>query len=295
MLPVITTQQNDTMVLLTRPFFAQRDRQADRDLHAHGCMELSYVLSGTADHILQVGDSDVVRQKLTLGNYLLLDTAARHAYKNCSADFAVMNLLFHPAFLREGKEADAAKEDLNRLLLALFPQFPFDRLAENPVNRLYFDCDDSVQALVHLCHNASRRHYPAWECAVRHALSLILLQSLYSLDQGTSPRKTSIIDTVKAYVEEHYAEKLTLTEICAKHFYSVPYVSSRFKYLCGCSFEQFLRQVRVRHAGELLLSTTLSVGEIAEACGYTSSRAFRNAFSHVAGMAPLQFKRQYQK
>lgn len=295
MLPVITTQQNDTMVLLTRPFFAQRDRQADRDLHAHGCMELSYVLSGTADHILQVGDSDVVRQKLTLGNYLLLDTAARHAYKNCSADFAVMNLLFHPAFLREGKEADAAKEDLNRLLVALFPQFPFDRLAENPVNRLYFDCDDSVQALVHLCHNASRRHYPAWECAVRHALSLILLQSLYSLDQGTSPRKTSIIDAVKAYVEEHYAEKLTLTEICAKHFYSVPYVSSRFKDLCGCSFEQFLRQVRVRHAGELLLSTTLSVGEIAEACGYTSSRAFRNAFSHVAGMAPLQFKRQYQK
>lgn len=295
MLPVITTQQNDTMVLLTRPFFAQRDRQADRDLHAHGCMELSYVLSGTADHILQVGDSDVVRQKLTLGNYLLLDTAARHAYKNCSADFAVMNLLFHPAFLREGKEADAAKEDLNRLLLALFPQFPFDRLAENPVNRLYFDCDDSVQALVHLCHNASRRHYPAWECAVRHALSLILLQSLYSLDQGTSPRKTNIIDAVKAYVEEHYAEKLTLTEICAKHFYSVPYVSSRFKDLCGCSFEQFLRQVRVRHAGELLLSTTLSVGEIAEACGYTSSRAFRNAFSHVAGMAPLQFKRQYQK
>lgn len=295
MLPVITTQQNDTMVLLTRPFFAQRDRQADRDLHAHGCMELSYVLSGTADHILQVGDSDVVRQKLTLGNYLLLDTAARHAYKNCSADFAVMNLLFHPAFLREGKEADAAKEDLNRLLLALFPQFPFDRLAENPVNRLYFDCDDSVQALVHLCHNASRRHYPAWECAVRHALSLILLQSLYSLDQGTSPRKTSIIDAVKAYVEEHYAEKLTLTEICAKHFYSVPYVSSRFKDLCGCSFEQFLRQVRVRHAGELLLSTTLSVGEIAEACGYTSSRAFRNAFSHVAGMAPQQFKRQYLK
>ena len=296
MLPVITTQQNDTMVLLTRPFFAQRDRQADRDLHAHGCMELSYVLSGTADHILQIGDSDVLRQRLTVGNYVLLDTAARHAYKNCSADFAVMNLLFQPSFLCEDEEkAGDVGNDLGALLRLLFPQFPFEQMAESPINRLYFDCDDSVQALVHLCHNASRRHYPAWECAVRHALSLILLQSLYSLDQGTGPRKTSIIDAVKAYVEEHYAEKLTLTEICAKHFYSVPYVSSRFKDLCGCSFEQFLRQVRVRHAGELLLSTTLSVGEIAEACGYTSSRAFRNAFSRVAGMAPQQFKRQYLK
>ena len=294
MQPVIVTQQNDTMVILTRPFFAQQDRQADRDLHAHGCMELSYVLSGTADHILQIADKEAARQKLSLGNYLLLDPAARHAYKNCSADFSVMNLLFHPSFLLEGGK-ETEKGNFSLVLKALFPKFSQEELADGLVNHLYFDRDGSVQALVEICHNSARRHYPDWESAARHALSLILLQSLYSSKHCADPKKESIVDIVKQYVERHYAETITLGDICAKHFYSLPYVSHRFKELCGCSFEQYLRQVRVRHASELLISTALSVGEVAEACGYTSSRAFRNAFSCVTGVSPLQFKRQYQK
>jgi AraC family transcriptional regulator len=55
-----------------------------------------------------------------------------------------------------------------------------------------------------------------------------------------------------------------------------------------------VRQLRIKRAGELLLSTTLSVGEIAERCGYASPRTFRKAFASVTGVSPIQFKKQYQ-
>lgn len=292
MAPIINTENNGQQIVLTRPFFAQRDRQEDRDLHAHNCVELSYVLSGTADHVLHAPGKEPTRQKLSRGNYMILDTDTYHAYKNCSADFSLMNLLFQKSFLSEAfADADVALYDL---IKALFPDFPYDQLTGSPVDRVCFDRDGSVLALAQICHTTSRQHYHAWQDAVRHALKLMLMQALYGLEEYTRPKKENIIDNVKWYIEAHYAEELTLTDICAKCFYSLPYVSARFKEVCGCTFEQYLRQLRIQRAGELLLTTALSVSEVAERCGYTSPRAFRRAFIDVTGVPPTTFKKNYR-
>ena len=293
MAPIVNAENNGRHIVLTRPFFAQRDRQEDRDLHTHNCVEISYVLSGTADHVLHAADEGGTRQKLSRGNYMILDTDTFHAYKNCSADFALMNILFQKSFLT-GNEADDGCE-LYGTIKSLFPDFPYDQLTESPVDRVCFDRDGSVLSLAQICHTASRQHYHAWQDAVRHALALLLLQTLYGLEEYTSPKKENIIDTVKHYVDAHYAEEITLTDICGKHFYSLQYVSARFKEVCGCTFEQYLRQLRIQRAGELLLTTTLSVGEVAERCGYTSPRSFRRAFADVTGVPPTLFKKNYYK
>jgi AraC-like DNA-binding protein len=296
MSPIINSEHNDQQIVLTRPFFAQHDRQTDRDLHSHNCVEISYVITGNADHVLILPDGTTAHHKLSRGNYMILDTNVRHAYKNCSADFSLMNVLFQKSFLR-GDGEDPARVDarpLTELICTLFAEFPYEKLPQMPINRICFDQDESVLALIHICHTTSRKHYPIWKSAVQNALSLILLQTLYSCDRYSHPHKQTIIDTVKQYVEAHYAEDVALGAICAAHFYSLPYVSHRFKELCGCSFEQYLRSVRIKRAGELLLSTTLPVGEIAERCGYTSPRAFRRAFIDVTGVPPTTFKKNYR-
>ena len=297
MLPIIDSFSDGQKIVLNRSFFAQQDRQNDRDLHSHNCIEISLVLAGTADHILHFSDGRSDHQRLSQGNYMLLDHTVSHAYKNCSADFSVLNLLFRQSFLRplaDGEEALPEEGDFEELVKQTFPDFNYDGLEEGFVNRIYFDKDETVLSLARLCQNSSRGHYQEWPRTVRHALSLILVLSLQSLDRSCMQKKEGIIDKVKKYVDGHFAEDVTLTAICAKHFYSVPYVSHRFKEVCGCSFEQYVRQVRIQHAGKLLLSTSLSVGEIAERCGYTSPRSFRSAFSVVTGHSPLQFKKKYR-
>ena len=295
-MPIIDTLFDGQRIVLRRPFFAQIDRQPDRDLHSHDCIEFSAVLSGTADHVLHFPDGSAKHQKLSRGNYMILDATVRHAYKNCSKDFSVLNLLFQQSFLR-ATPADSEENggDFYELIRELFPDFKYRKVQGSPVNRIYFDKAESVFPLFYICHDSSRQNRHEWQRTVRYALSLILVLSLDSFDRYIRPKKDSIIDTVKEYVETHFAEDVTLTEICAKHFYSVPYVSHRFKEVCGCSFEQYVRQLRIKRAGELLLSTTLSVGEIAERCGYASPRTFRKAFVCVTGISPLAFKKNYQK
>ena len=294
MQPITASDYNAAKIILNRPFFAQHDRQPDRDLHSHTSVEISYVLSGTADHVLIMPDGATAHCKLSTGNYMILDTTVRHAYKNCSAEFSVMNVLFQKSFLfGEGRDGADHERPLAELICDKFPKFPYEKLPEMPINRICFDQDESVLSLFQICHTTSRKHYPIWESAVQNALSLILLQTLYNCDRYSHPQKQTIIDTVKHYVEAHYAEDLTLGAICAENFYSLPYVSHRFKEVCGCSFEQYLRGVRIKRAGELLLSTALSVGEIAERCGYTSPRSFRKAFICVTGLSPTEFKKNY--
>ena len=298
MSPIIESHFEDQKIILTRPFFAQQDRQPDRDLHSHNCIEISFVVAGTADHILHLSNGQAAHQKLSRGNYMILDTTVHHAYKNCSADFSVLNLLFHQSFLHPSPvlpDADEEEGDFGKLVREMFPGFDYAGTARDFINRVYFDKDEGVLSLAHLCQTSSRRHHREWHRTVHHALSLILLLSLQSLEDNDLSKKEGIIDTVKKYVDAHFTEDVTLTAICAKNFYSLPYVSHRFKEVCGCSFEQYLRELRIKRAGELLLTTVLSVGEIAERCGYTSSRSFRNAFVDVTGIPPTAFKKKYQQ
>jgi two-component system response regulator YesN len=146
-----------------------------------------------------------------------------------------------------------------------------------------------------MCHDSSRQNWHEWHKMVEYGLSLIIILSLQSFDKWIRPKKENIIDIVKKYISEHYGENVTLSEICEKYFYSVSYVSHKFKSSEGISFEQYLRQFRIKCAGEMLLSTALSVSEIAEACGYTSVRSFRKAFISITGDTPLAFRKKYNK
>ena len=126
---------------------------------------------------------------------------------------------------------------------------------------------------------------------VKNSLSLIVMLSLQSMLDLNDEKKENIIDTVKDYINVHYAENITLTEICEKYFYNVSYVSRKFKEVNNCSFEQYLRSVRIERACEMLVSTSKSVFEIAESCGYSSTRSFRKAFSFITGKTPTKFRK----
>ncbi|MBQ9132304.1 MAG: helix-turn-helix transcriptional regulator [Clostridia bacterium] len=184
-------------------------------------------------------------------------------------------------------------KDFYTLIKELYPQYKYSKIQSTPVNRVYFDKDGNVRSLFQVCYDASRKNMHEWHKMVYHALSLIILISLQSFDKYLRSKKDTIIDVVKKHVDAHFAENVTLTEICAKYFYSLPYVSHKFKEVLNCSFEQYVRQLRIRHACELLLKSHLSVDEIAEGCGYTSVRSFRKAFHCVVGCSPLEFKAKY--
>lgn len=93
-----------------------------------------------------------------------------------------------------------------------------------------------------------------------------LLQQLHS--QGIDMMKPDLVGQVMKYLQEHYAQALTLESIAANLNYSVPYLASIFKKKTGYSVIDYLIQIRLDIAANLLVETDATLKEIAENVGY---------------------------
>jgi AraC-like DNA-binding protein len=92
-------------------------------------------------------------------------------------------------------------------------------------------------------------------------------------------------------VDEHFADQEMTTSLVARKLrVSKEYLTAIFFEMNGTSFMDYVAEVRLRQATRLLQFSNLSVGEIAHAIGYCSSRDFADAFSKANGLSPKQFR-----
>ena len=97
---------------------------------------------------------------------------------------------------------------------------------------------------------------------------------------------------VKNYLDENFAEKLTLDGLCETFFVSKSYLSHIFKELNGDSPMHYLAAVRLKAAKHLLRETKLPVREIAERAGYPDACYFCRVFRQTEGCTPGEFRKQ---
>lgn len=101
-----------------------------------------------------------------------------------------------------------------------------------------------------------------------------------------------IVQDVSLYLQENYAENLTLDKI-ANHFHiSKSSLTVNFKTITGTTINEYVRICRVRKAKSLLLKTDLSITEIAAQTGFGNVTYFERVFRAFYEMSPLRFRKQ---
>ncbi len=104
-------------------------------------------------------------------------------------------------------------------------------------------------------------------------------------------------DVVKAvqFINEHFAENLSL-DILAKHIHMNSfYFSTFFKKQTGKNFKDYLNQVRMARAMELLMTTNKKSYEIADEVGFKDYRYFNEIFSRHYGKTPTVYRKAIMK
>ncbi|OWA34402.1 AraC family transcriptional regulator [Saccharibacillus sp. O16] len=136
-----------------------------------------------------------------------------------------------------------------------------------------------------------------FEFAREAEVSALLYELLLHLAADASPlslpRDPSLpgIQAAAEYIRLHCMEAdLSMTDVAAYTGYSVPYFSRKFHQLMGRTPSTYLLEARVLHAKRLLVSTSLTVREVAAACGFSQSSYFIQCFRKVQGMTPEQFR-----
>jgi len=101
------------------------------------------------------------------------------------------------------------------------------------------------------------------------------------------------IRPVLAYVDRHCRESITLEDVAEVVHVSPSRVRHVFKDVTGVGFKEYVTNVRLAEAKRLLLSTDLSVAEIARAVSYTNLHQFYRVFYRSFSMSPAEYRRYY--
>ena len=106
-------------------------------------------------------------------------------------------------------------------------------------------------------------------------------------------RYNRIIAEAREYIEENYnKEDITLNSVAASVNVSPNHFSSVFKAETGQTFVEFLTNVRIEHAKELLRSTSMKSSEIGFEVGYKDPHYFSFIFKKTCGMTPKEFRQE---
>lgn len=103
-------------------------------------------------------------------------------------------------------------------------------------------------------------------------------------------RAESLARAARAYIDEHYAEPISLSDLADQLCLSPGYLGPIFKAATGLGFRAYLRSVRVARAKELMQDPKLNLTEIAQNVGYEDVNYFSQAFLEETGLRPSTYR-----
>ena len=102
----------------------------------------------------------------------------------------------------------------------------------------------------------------------------------------------SIIDNeTLRYIKEHCTEKLSIEMFSKKGHYNPSYFSRAFKKYTGVTFTEYLKQVRIEKACEMLLNTNEKIDHIYPKVGYSDKTKFFKDFREYTSTTPLKYRK----
>lgn len=132
---------------------------------------------------------------------------------------------------------------------------------------------------------------------IHQAISFLLtaaMKDCWNTDSHHIQQATNLrIEPVRQYLFSHYKEKISLEELSSRFFISKFYLSRLFREQYGMSVSDYILDLRIRHAKELLRFSALSLNEIAEQCGFYDLPYFSRTFKKAEGISPSAYRKQW--
>ena len=124
-------------------------------------------------------------------------------------------------------------------------------------------------------------------------LKISLFEQRLSAAAEPEKQEERTITGITRYLQEHLAEDISLSVLAEQFHLNSQYISQLFKSEIGVNFLAYLTNIRMEKAKKLLLSTSLSVAEVADQSGYGDYRVFTKVFKKSEGVTPSQYRRDF--
>jgi len=265
------------------PFYIQRgEHDAPLFMHNHvDFSELTAVLDGTALHC--VNDEVYFIKR---GDVFVISGDTGHGYRNPN------NLKIYNVMFRADKLFDADSDIHNS------PGFK-ELFAGNPT-------DNGFQSRLTLAHNVFekfeallkemlREHdkkESSWKTALKSnfMLAAVMLSRAYSFPADDSKINTVNIDAAVAYIENHYTEQISISELASMSYISERHFARMFKQIYKVTPVSYIFELRMQRACMLLKNTVWSISKISSVCGFNGANYFTRQFRSLFGVTPSEYR-----
>lgn len=250
--------------------------------HWHEALEFNLVLDGEVK--VSTANQTQVFQK---GEGFFLNSnvlAAMDSDMDCIMD----SHLFHPVFLSGHFKSVFETKYLNPIV----QNRNLDMVAFRGTNTYQKQILNKLRQLGQLQKESDT------EFQTRNLLSeiwLCLLDEIKNADQDIyhpQQKNQDRILTMISFIQEYFAEKLTLEDIADSAAVSTRECLRCFKSSIRQSPMDYLIEYRVRTAKKMLETTDLSITDIALRCGFNSNSYFTKLFHRICGKTPNAYRKE---
>lgn len=119
----------------------------------------------------------------------------------------------------------------------------------------------------------------------------VRLSDLVREQENSAPSK--IILAAIGYIDEHYNENISLSDVAGKIFISKNYLCDLFKKELNVTFIDYVTNLRIEKAKQLLSGSDMKMYEISEAVGYNDYAYFSQIFKRHTGTTLSQYRKKH--
>ena len=253
--------------------------------HWHEEMEFCHIIEGEVEY--HFSDEVYVLEK---GDAMFVNADVLHMicpHNGCD-DAIILPQVFHKLFLC-GYHRSAIDEQFYR---------PIANAKNLPCLIMRQKDPDDAKIIQKLdeCWKYADKEETGYQIYVRNYMSSVWLDLYNKVKNDLNPiesaqnKNNSLLTKMLGYMNEHFAEKISLEEIANSACISERECIRTFKKHMQMTPFQYLQQYRVETAANMLLNSDASITEIAMQCGFETSSYFSKTFKQMMNYTPKKYR-----
>lgn len=127
---------------------------------------------------------------------------------------------------------------------------------------------------------------------IKDRLTMIFTNLCNFINQNKKSHNIGLVKNIQDFINKRYKDQNLCLQVISSEFnISVPYLSRFFKEQTGENLNNYLNNIRIEKAKELLVDTDMKISEVAKSVGFTNDSSFIRVFKKHTNTTPGSFKK----
>ena len=255
-------------------------------LHNHAYIEMTYVVKGELTQL--IGGQ---KHTFSVGEVCIIDRNSEHTdylkdQDNLLISFCLKREYFNELFIAEIEE-DEFQTFIRKALLEQKSLKQFLKFSPRSKETVLLPLIEQITQE----NKEKDKGYPYIIRGLMIRLFDTLIRQYHLSLNASQLKKTNqlLFIQVEEYIREHYKD-VTIKELVKRFHFQEDYFTRLFKKHIGMTFSQYIRDIRLTKAAELIQNTNMTISSIIESVGYNNRYHFYILFKERYGNTPEQFR-----